>query len=807
LKRTFTQKVKQVPSCAADSFEALLKLYVGKQSVGTTIPTEMNRKARTSAAMIGLAISMGAAGILLPKQGDEAMAVEPVATEPNLPTLAMEPSTTVATKVVEPSVVAVSTPTVIKPETQISPSPVSSIVVEHQVREGETLWELSSSYQVQPEAIAASNNIQASAVLPVGQTLKIPAVNGIVHQVKAGETIDKLSESYGVAATQLQAYGATALPQKLKTGESVTVPGNVNDLLKARQNIALNNLKEQKNRLNDSLAELRSEESNNLSQQATGTNKVVLANPVSLQNQASPSEESAALAAQSPQLASSPTVPQLNATPSSSVRIAVPTPEIASTPVTATKINATPQSSSVRIAVPTPEIASTPFTAPKVAVTPNTKIEPATELKASGAPQAPQPVVIPTVSSQEVANLYQVKPGDTIEAIARRHGLSTSELIKLNGLNNPNLLSVNQRLKVPSASAGKTTKPIVATLPGVSSKPVSVGLIRQRSVATSPQDKPAVSDRDSVVVPTAPQSQQNKPNVLAQSTRTENTQASSRAVVETKTSSQSESNPYIDRLRSDILKLRQDFGQKQETTQATAPRNVIVPAKKTPTASSLNNASMPIRIDPQFNPKRANENLQAELQRRQQQQLNQGPINIEVPAPETAALPPRGLVAAAPTSAGSYNPSLRTPVGQEVSPEVPGLFPPGNQNQSGNYIWPAKGVLTSGYGMRWGRMHKGIDIAAPVGTPVVASAPGVIVTAGWNSGGYGNLVEIQHPDGSLTLYAHNNRILVRRGQEVTQGQQIAEMGSTGHSTGPHTHFEMHPTGRGAVNPIAFLPRK
>jgi murein DD-endopeptidase MepM/ murein hydrolase activator NlpD len=104
-------------------------------------------------------------------------------------------------------------------------------------------------------------------------------------------------------------------------------------------------------------------------------------------------------------------------------------------------------------------------------------------------------------------------------------------------------------------------------------------------------------------------------------------------------------------------------------------------------------------------------------------------------------------------------------------------------------------------------MHKGIDIAAPVGTPVVAAAPGVVAKAGWNSGGYGNLVEIQHPDGSLTLYAHNNRILVRRGQEVTQGQQIAEMGSTGHSTGPHTHFEVHTTGRGAVNPIAFLPRQ
>jgi murein DD-endopeptidase MepM/ murein hydrolase activator NlpD len=818
LKRTFTQKVKQVPSCAADSFEALLKLYVGKQSVGATIPTEANRRARTSAAMIGLAISMGAAGLLLPQQGDEALAVEPVATEPNLPNLATPSSSRVATKAVEPTVVAVSTTTESKPETLKSLEEVSSPVVRHQVREGETLWELSNSYQVQPEAIAASNNIQASAVLPVGQTLKIPTVNGIVHQVKAGETVEKLSESYGVKPTQLQASALTSAGNQLKTGESVTVPGNVNDLLKARQDTALNSLKEQRNRLNDSLAELRSEESSNLSQAETGANKAASTTqktiPVTLPSTAFTTEESvtdtskpATVAESSPQLASSPTVePKSAKSPQSSVVITVPTPELASTPFTTPQIAKTPQSS-VIITVPTPEVASTPVIAPKVAVTPNSKLEPATSLEATAKPQAPQPVVIPTVTSAE-ANLYQVKPGDTIEAIARRHGLSVSELIKVNGLNNPNLLSVNQQLKIPQTSVAANARQSVASIPGINSKVVSMAPVPQRSVVTPPQASPAASAKVSTIVPTVPRSQQNRQNpVLAQSIRVENTQASSRAAVDTQKSQPAQSNPYIDRLRSDILKLREDVGQQQETTtQAATPRNVVVPTVKTPTASRSNNASMPIRIDPQFNPKRANENLSAELQRRQQQQANQGPINIEVPPPATNALPPRRLVASAPAPAGSYNPSLRVPVGETVSPEIPGLYPD-SPAQTNSYIWPAKGVLTSGYGWRWGRMHKGIDIAAPVGTPVVASAPGVIVTAGWNSGGYGNLVEIQHPDGSLTLYAHNNRILVRRGQEVTQGQQIAEMGSTGHSTGPHTHFEVHPSGRGAVNPIAFLPRK
>ncbi|MCT7987666.1 peptidoglycan DD-metalloendopeptidase family protein [Laspinema olomoucense] len=121
------------------------------------------------------------------------------------------------------------------------------------------------------------------------------------------------------------------------------------------------------------------------------------------------------------------------------------------------------------------------------------------------------------------------------------------------------------------------------------------------------------------------------------------------------------------------------------------------------------------------------------------------------------------------------------------------------------YMWPARGVFTSGFGMRWGRMHKGIDIAGPIGTPIMAAGTGIVTFAGWNSGGYGNLVEIEHPDGSLTRYAHNERILVSPGQEVIQGQLIAEMGSTGNSTGPHLHFEIYPPGTDAADPLAYLP--
>jgi murein DD-endopeptidase MepM/ murein hydrolase activator NlpD len=147
-------------------------------------------------------------------------------------------------------------------------------------------------------------------------------------------------------------------------------------------------------------------------------------------------------------------------------------------------------------------------------------------------------------------------------------------------------------------------------------------------------------------------------------------------------------------------------------------------------------------------------------------------------------------------------------------PPLPGAerLLPGGDSQFGDpsltqqFAWPAKGVFTSGYGPRWGRMHRGIDIAGPVGTPIFAAAEGVVVRSEWSSGGFGNLVTLQHADGSRTLYAHNNRLLVSPGQQVRQGEQIAEMGSTGRSTGPHLHFEIHPAGRGAVNPMAFLGR-
>src|SRR5690606_7644327 len=106
---------------------------------------------------------------------------------------------------------------------------------------------------------------------------------------------------------------------------------------------------------------------------------------------------------------------------------------------------------------------------------------------------------------------------------------------------------------------------------------------------------------------------------------------------------------------------------------------------------------------------------------------------------------------------------------------------------SGKLIWPARGRLTSRYGRRWGRLHKGIDIANSRGTPVYAADSGKVISTGYN-GGYGNLVKIDHGGGMVTYYAHLSKIVVSSGSSVSKGQLIGYMGSTGRSTGPHLHF-------------------
>jgi murein DD-endopeptidase MepM/ murein hydrolase activator NlpD len=121
---------------------------------------------------------------------------------------------------------------------------------------------------------------------------------------------------------------------------------------------------------------------------------------------------------------------------------------------------------------------------------------------------------------------------------------------------------------------------------------------------------------------------------------------------------------------------------------------------------------------------------------------------------------------------------------------------------SGGLIWPANGPVVSPFGMRWGRLHAGIDIAVPTGTPVRASQSGRVVISGW-TGGYGNYICVAHGGGLSTCDGHNSSLSASVGQSVQQGQVIAISGNTGNSTGPHIHFEVRINGS-PVDPMGYL---
>lgn len=122
---------------------------------------------------------------------------------------------------------------------------------------------------------------------------------------------------------------------------------------------------------------------------------------------------------------------------------------------------------------------------------------------------------------------------------------------------------------------------------------------------------------------------------------------------------------------------------------------------------------------------------------------------------------------------------------------------------SGGLIWPVSAPITSPFGPRWGRLHAGLDLAAPMGTPIRAAAAGTVLVCGWMSG-YGYIVVIDHGNGLATAYAHQSRIAAACNQQVAQGQTIGYVGNSGISTGPHVHFEVRLRGT-PVDPLGYLP--
>ncbi|MGL5942579.1 MAG: peptidoglycan DD-metalloendopeptidase family protein [Waterburya sp.] len=350
----------------------------------------------------------------------------------------------------------------------------------------------------------------------------------------------------------------------------------------------------------------------------------------------------------------------------------------------------------------------------------NTKIE-SSNLSSTSTASIPKPQL----------RIYTVRPGDTINQIASRYQVSREEIIKLNNIQNSNIIFVAQQLKIPAQLPQNTTEePQIGLNTGNTAQVSNIKLASFDSLNKTAKNNTA-SDTSSL------------------NTRVNN-------------SSTSTEDPYIAKLRAEIEQMRAQY-----QNQLRQGNNINSSTSSLP-SPSLNNSSGGAYPTPENNSRDTYNQASPTLKYDLQPNFQEETIALKLPP-----LPPS----------------------EEYLP-----------NAFDGYAMPAQGALTSGYGYRWGRLHAGIDIAAPVGTPILAAASGEVIEAGWNSGGYGNLVKLQHLDGSVTLYAHNDRILVTLGQKVNKGEQIAEMGSTGYSTGSHLHFEIHPTGQGAVDPLAYLSK-
>jgi murein DD-endopeptidase MepM/ murein hydrolase activator NlpD len=185
---------------------------------------------------------------------------------------------------------------------------------------------------------------------------------------------------------------------------------------------------------------------------------------------------------------------------------------------------------------------------------------------------------------------------------------------------------------------------------------------------------------------------------------------------------------------------------------------------------------------------------QAELTRIIQERATPAPAPQEVAAP-----PPTSAAAKAPTE--TQAPAAKAPAPTTTSGPTSTSKP--TPTPSFSLAWPVSGPITSPFGPRWGTHHDGIDIAVNLGTPIHAAASGTIIYCGQISG-YGNVDMIDHHNGFVTLYAHQSQLNCTMGQSVSTGQVVGYSGNTGHSTGPHLHFEVRYNSV-AVDPMRYLP--
>lgn len=468
-------------------------------------------------------------------------------------------------------------------------------------------------------------------------------------------------------------------------------------------------------------------------------------------------------------------------------------------------------------------------------------------LTASSSLRPGQVLLIPA----EPGLIYTVKPGDTLESIARSYRVPQQEIIRATPLTNSEYLRVGQHLLIPGdvgslialqkqlTTPTDSRPPAVAPAPGVHTVApgdtfASIASRYGIPVAQLQQANPWVDSHrlrigQTLQLPVATQSLPAVPQQVA--TRPQSHRVQPGETLGTIASRYGLSLSQLQQLNPGLQSHRLQVGQQIALVAPRPVPAVVPPAPPTHTIQAgetlaviAQRYGLSLHQLQQANPQvdsrrlRVGQRLTIPGSRRP----SQPPV---VAAPPSRPAPVRALVPAAPTPQPQTDwpepepvtalaPARPTTIAPTPMPDWPepepvtALAPPAAPPQrptSPGFIWPVAGRVTSGFGWRRGRLHAGIDIPGPVGTPIVAVADGVVIFAGYGRDGYGNRVDIRHPNGIVTRYAHGQRIFVTTGQQVTQGQTIMSRGSTGWSTGPHLHFEVRPGGGAAVNPMPYLP--
>jgi len=709
--------------------------------------------------MVGLALSLGTAGILVERQGRSPKA-SPVATSTQTLGTALAQNTEFKYEQARAAIASGLLDEVRGP-------------IVHEVREDDTLWKLTQMYGVDAAAIAVSNGVSAATELQPGTKLVVPPVNGLVHRVKPGETLGAIASFYGVPAAEIAKHSQLESPDFLEIDRPLTIPGDLTQLMAVREEHAKERLVAERDRLKQRLQELDGQfvsvSHNPLAAQIQKapkytTYRVVLGDTLETIARRYGVRQSAIIAAN--QLADPHWLPL-------DQELKIPMTQPAGWETAA-------------VSKPAKEIASTLQEVERQIAAKPIAVKAATPLDLSVLPialnETASAEALPWSGLVSLAGLLPEIPAADAKPAAATASPAVTPASPV-----ASVVSTVLPALVPPVEQVEKVAPLVAIArpsaeptPATSPEPISVA---PPSLTETTATLPTVAPASPAAEPTAPKVAAALPASVPAAALKE--QLTAAPVVPLVPASAAE--PAVKLAAEALLPSPPEAVTEMPSAASTQTIALLPAAEARMTSVELRRLELEV------------EQLGDRVREAEQKAREQEQVKLAA-APTTPALglDRQNRVVVQPSEFSAVSPQLPPLAAANFLPDINDL------GVSRGFIWPAQGILTSGFGWRWGRVHQGIDIAGPVGTPILAAAAGVVEFSGWNDGGYGYMIDIRHSDGTVTRYAHNSALYVRSGQSVNQGQPIAAMGSTGFSTGPHLHFEIRPNGGAAVDPMAFL---